>query len=235
MGARRHSGADLCRQASSTSALTWKASSGSWSGLYQASSATSSAGCGFVPLARASRCEVEGGHCSLVGAVVVDPGAEELDCFDLETRLFAQFAAETVDRVFAFVEEAAGEIPFALLGLDRATREQNPALLVGDHGRRDRGRGRVADKPARRADGPTWLTPDRCRTARAVLPAIEHTHRFTIPTGHTPTDSKREPKEGIDAISDALTAGAVAMRSAAHAFAFRARAFSCPVVSPAPF
>src|SRR6187401_3050706 len=45
-----------------------------------------------------------------VAAVAVHPGAEELQRLDLEPRLLAQLAAQAVERVLAFLEEAAGSV-----------------------------------------------------------------------------------------------------------------------------
>ena len=87
---------------------------------------------------------------------MVDPGAEELEGFDLDACFLAQFSAEAIDWVFAFVQEAAGEIPFALLGLDRPSREQYPAVCVGDYRGCGWSGGCVTDETA-------GLRPRECR------------------------------------------------------------------------
>src|SRR5215210_3658695 len=58
--------------------------------------------------------EVQGRRAGLVLAVAINPDAEKLERFDLDSRLLLQFAADGVERMLGLVEEATRKIPFAL-------------------------------------------------------------------------------------------------------------------------
>jgi hypothetical protein len=71
-------------------------------------------------------------------AVDVEPGAEEADRLHPEPRLLLELAAERRLRLLALVDEAAEDVPLALLRLAGATSEEDTSVGARD----DRVRGR---------------------------------------------------------------------------------------------
>ncbi len=87
----------------------------------------------------------------------IDEGAQQLDGLDLEPRLLPELPPQTLERFFAFLEEAAGEVPVTAPWLDSAPAEQDAAVTL--------------QQPL---DGGRGIRPETgaaCR-ARAVVPSM---------------------------------------------------------------
>src|SRR2546429_8420 len=103
--------------------------------------------------------------------------------FELEPRLLPQLPAEPVERVLAFVEEAARDAPEALERGVRPAREQDTSVVDAERAGR-RLRARVDDEAAGIAGEARRIATKLRAAARAESPAVElaHSCRCT-PTG----------------------------------------------------
>jgi hypothetical protein len=99
----------------------------------------------------------------------------KLDRLRLESRLLEQLAAQTVQRVLPFLEEAARNVPEPGRRIGGAPAQQDAPVLLDQglgagHGVRPR------DEAAGRALDPVLDVGERRGAARAVQPAVEHPH-----------------------------------------------------------
>lgn len=108
--------------------------------------------------------------------VRLEPEAEEVDRLELETGLLAHFTLEAVERKLVLAEEAAGEIPQVLAGVERAAAEQHAALGV-QADRLDAGdRIRVGDIAARATFRAFADSVDSLAANGTETPAVQSTH-----------------------------------------------------------
>src|SRR5215211_5910926 len=112
----------------------------------------------------------------LVLAVGVDLDRDEVERLDLEPRLLPELPDDRRARMLALLQEAAGEIPLALVRSYGAAREEDPPLLVEDDGARGRLRVRVPGEPAGRAVDPALAVRELRAAPGTPLPRTEHAH-----------------------------------------------------------
>ena len=118
-----------------------------------------------------------------------EPEPEEVDRLDLERSLFTDLASQAVERMLVLVEKPAGQIPEVLAGIERATPEEHPPLLV-ETDRLSAGNGvRVADVAAGRALGTVLDLVDSLAANRTEAPVVERTHGRTM---HDQAEEERE-------------------------------------------
>src|SRR5205085_7188377 len=108
------------------------------------------------------------------------PEPEEAQRLDLEARFLTDLPPQSCERLFALVEEAAGQVPVAGVRLEPATAEQDSVVVVEHDRFRARHRIRIRDETARGALETPCVTGERRCAARAILPIIKQAHERTI-------------------------------------------------------
>ena len=108
--------------------------------------------------------------------VRLEPVAEESERLDLEAGLLADLTAQRVERELVLVQEAAGQIPLARAGSERAAAQQHAAARVEAHGLDARNRVRVGDIAARAAFRAVVELVDSLAADGTEPPAVERTH-----------------------------------------------------------
>jgi hypothetical protein len=109
--------------------------------------------------------------------VRLEPVPEEVEHLDLERGLLADLAPQRVERVLVLVQEAAGEIPQPLAGVQRAPPEQHAAVLVQAHRLCPRHRVRVRDVTATSALRAVLDLLDSLAADGTEAPVVECSHR----------------------------------------------------------
>jgi Cyclic nucleotide-binding domain len=108
--------------------------------------------------------------------VRLEPETEKLDRLDLERRLLPDFAPQRVEGVLVLVQEAAGQVPEPLAGIEGAAPEQDATELVEAHCLGARDRVRVGDIAAGSAFHPVVELLDSLAADGTEAPTVECAH-----------------------------------------------------------